>query len=52
MGELADRKTAVLLAFVGVAGKVVFDPIALMGLIFTETCWMTRAPGTLHSPRS
>lgn len=31
MGELADRKAAVLLAFVGVAGKVVFDPIALMG---------------------
>lgn len=31
MAELADRKAAVLLAFVGVASKVVFDPIALMG---------------------
>lgn len=31
MRELADRKAAVLLAFVGVASKVVFDPIALMG---------------------
>ncbi len=31
MGELADRKAAVLLAFVGVAGKVVFDPLTVMG---------------------